>query len=87
MVRNTQHHLHPKARSRELFVDGSADLSTFKIFDEHKREISIEKARGLWLSGRLQNWNLSFQRLAQFGFNIDSLRNYYREQRRKQEVA
>lgn len=44
-----------------LFVDGVKDR---RIVNKKKQVVSIEDARKLWESGKVKDFNMSFQRLA-----------------------
>lgn len=58
-----------------LFLESSR--STYEIKDQDGKTVSLQEARRRWEAGELQNWNMSFARLAQHGFDLEATKAYY----------
>lgn len=62
----------------ELFLNCATDYS----IAEHRKPVTLERARALYEAGAVDNCNLGFQRLAEFGFDIEKVKAYYKAARR-----
>lgn len=63
----------------DLYVESASDYSISMIgSDRIIKTITPEEARKLWAAGRVKDFNLAFQRLAQqFDFDIEALKAYF----------
>lgn len=57
----------------ELYVDGG------KIVDENKKELTIAQARAAWYNGLVDDYNLTFKRLADLDFDFEKLQEFFKE--------
>lgn len=69
-----------KVKKLELFVEfKKLDPMDSIIVDQDRNEYSVELAKELWDAGKVDNCNLSFQRLAtQAEWNFDKLAAIYK---------
>ena len=69
-----------KKKSIELYLSSHSDYS---IEDFNGNKISLEDAEALWKAGKVSNWNLAFQRLAQLDFNVAACKEFYAKERER----
>jgi hypothetical protein len=61
-----------------LYLESATDYSISMIGpDRIVRTITPEKAKELWLAGKVADFNLAFQRLAGFDFDVAAVQAYY----------
>jgi len=59
-----------------LYLNSSSD---YKIVDAKRKEYTPKQAKWLWDSFQVTNCNIAFQRLAAMDFDIQKVKDYYRE--------
>lgn len=52
---------------------------TREITDEKDRIVHVDNAKVFWLDGKVEDCNLSFERLASFDFDFNRLERFYEE--------
>ena len=60
----------------KLYINSSTD---FKIVDENKKEYSIDQAKEIFESQIIDDFNVAFKRLVEFNFNLDLVKEFYKE--------
>jgi hypothetical protein len=60
--------------SMSLMVNSGSDYS---IQDAAGRIYTPEEAKDAWRSGKVTDYNLAFQRLIFFGFDVEALKAHY----------
>jgi len=55
------------------------DSREHTIEDEKGRRVHIDNAKVFWNDGKVEDCNLSFERLANLGWNWDKLDSFYNE--------
>jgi hypothetical protein len=51
--------------------------TNYEIVDQNGKVLTIEEAKNLWENTKIENHNLAFSRLVQFGFDLAAVKSYY----------
>jgi hypothetical protein len=64
----------------DLYLESATD---YAIRDQEGREWTPAEAEAAWKAGKVEDCNIAFQRLANMGFDVDKVKQYYADRKNR----